>query len=133
MCFIVGQTEFLRSTKGGVQLVHHEFMYYRGETKGSKASWRCIDYQRLKCKALCQTVDGRVTRMSGSHDHEPHTETIRKRRQRQDAIACSMNMGRGIALGPVSFGPGVASQAQPQDWPQGLPQGLQDPSQVWHV
>ena len=127
MCFIVGQTEFLRSTKGGIQLVHNEFMYYRGETKGSKASWRCIDYQRLKCKALCQTVDGLVTRMSGSHDHEPHTETIRKRRQRQDAIASSLLGGAGPAA---------------HDWMQGLPQGvpqgvlgLPEPSQgqMWHV
>lgn len=122
MCFI-GFAEYLRSTKGGVQLVLNEFMYYKGEARGPRVSWRCIDYQRAKCKAWCQTVDGVVTRTSGTHEHAPHTETIRKRRQRQEAWDWA---GQQLQPLPSHMQPQQHAQ-QPQ--PQGQGQG----AHVWHV
>ncbi|XP_034254282.1 protein tramtrack, beta isoform-like isoform X4 [Thrips palmi] len=128
------QLEFLRSTKGGVQLVLNEFMYYRGEARGGRVTWRCIDYQRLRCKALCYTLDGRVTRISGAHEHGLHTDTIRKRRERQDLLSTlrtvSEQVGQGqgqghLNLGNLALGPGPLGHLQDE---QPGPRG-----QAWHV
>lgn len=143
MCFI-GFVEYLRSTKGGVQLVLNEFMYYKGDAKGTKVSWRCIDYQRAKCKALCQTVDGHVTRLTGTHAHAPHTETIRKRRQRQDPLGPAGPLGpMGWPCGPGPPEPALVAPLQPAQPlapgmhampPQPQPPQPQPPlGHIWHV
>lgn len=137
VCFVGNvptQMEYLRSTKGGVQLVLNEFMYYKGEAKGSKVSWRCIDYQRSKCRALCHTVDGHVTRTSGTHEHPPHTDTIRKRRQRQEAMSVMDWAVPPLMQQPQPQQDYKQQQQQPQQ--QSLPlQQLQQQLQghVWHV
>lgn len=124
------QMEYLRSTKGGVQLVLNEFMYYRGETRGGgRVTWRCIDYQRLRCKALCYTVDGRVTRISGSHEHGLHTDTIRKRRERQDLLSTLRTVSDPLA------GAMPAPMPAPMSGPPPGRQGLEEHprGQAWHV
>lgn len=126
--------EYLRSTKGGVQLVLNEFMYYKGESKGSKVSWRCIDYQRVKCKALCQTVNGRLTRTAGTHEHGPHTETIQKRRQRQDALSWGAHGVQAPPMAPMGLTPmGMASMGMGmQQQPPQLPPD-ESTAHGWHV
>lgn len=118
--------EYLRSTKGGVQLVLNEFMYYRGEARGSKVTWRCIDYQRLRCKALCYTMDGQFSRISGAHVHGLHTDTIRKRRERQSLLSTLRAVS--VASDPLALPDVHVDHQEEQQQQQQQPRG-----QAWHV
>lgn len=77
----VGEAEsrFLRTNKGGVQLVHGNFIYNQENRAGDKISWKCMEYFRLRCRGRCQTVNFRVTKVTDVHCHPPVPEIIKKK------------------------------------------------------
>lgn len=70
---------FLRTNKGGVQLVHGNYIYNQENRVGNKISWKCMEYFRLRCRGRCQTIDFRVSKVSDVHCHPPVPEIIKKK------------------------------------------------------
>ncbi|KAE8742941.1 hypothetical protein FOCC_FOCC011435 [Frankliniella occidentalis] len=46
---------------------------------GTKISWKCMEYFRLRCRGRCQTVDFKVTKVTDMHCHPPVPEIIKKK------------------------------------------------------
>ena len=50
-------------------------MYSRVNTKqkstGSYSQWKCINRKSSKCPAICSTLNDRLKRINGIHNHPP--------------------------------------------------------------
>lgn len=70
MC-VGGGAQFIPSNRGGAVLIYDGFRYNRESADGKKIHWKCAEYSRARCKGRCITVGTSVTRVSGTHIHDP--------------------------------------------------------------
>ncbi|XP_063238347.1 uncharacterized protein LOC134539911 isoform X3 [Bacillus rossius redtenbacheri] len=73
-----GSVEFIRSSHGKSQLVHNQFLFSFNSSYGNKILWRCTSYAKCKCRARVVTTGTQVEVREAVHNHEPHTQKIKK-------------------------------------------------------
>lgn len=64
------EARFCRTRKGGLQLFYAGHVYNREDRYWTKMIWKCSEYRRSRCKGRCQTLDFRVVKVTGEHNHE---------------------------------------------------------------
>lgn len=61
--------EFLTSEKGRLKLKYKGFLYFR-DRESFKVYWRCVEYQKLRCRARITTLRGNIFDQSKAvHNH----------------------------------------------------------------
>ncbi|KAJ8877875.1 hypothetical protein PR048_022334 [Dryococelus australis] len=73
-----GSVELIRSSHGKSQLIHNQFLFSVNNVYGSRVLWRCTSYSKSKCRARVVTIGAQVMVRDAIHNHEPHTEKIRR-------------------------------------------------------
>lgn len=65
-------------------LVIEDFMYncHIKNNRKDRVYWRCHNYSKkppqVRCRARCVIANGKISIMTGFHNHPPHTEKIKK-------------------------------------------------------
>ncbi|XP_058170974.1 modifier of mdg4-like isoform X15 [Anopheles ziemanni] len=68
--------EYIVTARGGLQLSIDNFRYARDRIKGGTASYRCVHYKPLGCRARAKTdnVSGKLNVINASHNHPVHMD-----------------------------------------------------------
>lgn len=72
--------KFIRSQKKNAQLVYNGYIYNKKLTQANgQTTWRCIDFLKLRCKAVVITKKNVLVAARRSHSHEDHVQRIGQR------------------------------------------------------
>ncbi|XP_017475184.1 PREDICTED: modifier of mdg4 isoform X6 [Rhagoletis zephyria] len=75
-----GEVKFIRSQKKNAQLVYNGYIYNKKLTQANgQTTWRCIDFLKLRCKAVVITKKNILVAARRSHSHEDHVQRIGQR------------------------------------------------------
>lgn len=73
--------KFLTSRKGGVQLIHEEYLYRsnlrRQGREGDILYWECIHNRGTKCRGRLKTVGNTIHKSNGKVDHNHDSDKKR--------------------------------------------------------
>lgn len=62
----------------------------------NRVYWRCHNYSKkppqARCRARCVIANGKINTMTGSHNHPPHAEKIKKLAKRPYITTSSANV-----------------------------------------
>ncbi|KAJ8721442.1 hypothetical protein PYW07_002217 [Mythimna separata] len=66
------------SNRGSLQLMVNRFMYYchHQSCEGRKRRWRCVDYRKLHCPAVIDTLEEDIVARWEDHSHPDHDVKI---------------------------------------------------------
>ena len=81
------------------------YVYYSERSSGDKTSWCCNRNRHGQCKTRLQTINDRVLRITGAHNHEPNasaTELMDARTRMKEEAISSTRSTQDIIAGSIS-------------------------------
>src|SRR5256885_1467486 len=106
--------ELTTSQKGKPLLIIKGHLFRKEKNSNEKQIWRCVNYDKSKCKARCHTIENEIMSEEGEHNHVPDPAKIKAKeviKEIKDKAKCTQsNPNQIIADVTIELGSSTASK-----------------------
>ncbi|RWS20639.1 uncharacterized protein B4U80_09577, partial [Leptotrombidium deliense] len=67
---------YVKSARNALQIANNGFLYTRDREYKEITYWKCVDFNKYKCKGRLQTRNGEIINIIGNHNHEKRHSDI---------------------------------------------------------